>query len=377
MGKIWMPGGGGGGASSDDCTLMRAAVPKGLTAVTADSDDEALEGTLDTDTTLADSQALSGQTFLKWNPQTKLFEKHTGGMANKGAWTGSVAMNGSITIPAGYHNGSGEVTGPAITNRGNYGGTGNSRGNDTSGQRMWVKVPGGYYNENAQVFLNWADIRSMAGLTPDKIKKNVSIMGITGTHDGFVPGPMDIYNRGSWGSGYGTGNAAVYQAEALGSGDEHHQISNGENLQASMIFESSAIKCHYTSSYPYADWTSYRKGYFRITKAINFTPYNKLNFIVSKVFGHNVKQYASDTKDAPIRAFIVNTSNEEVARVEYYDGGKKGGLTPASGEVTGSIDISNINITGYLSIVLFYRDKYKGQRENIPYDCYVHKIWFS
>ena len=37
MGKIWMPGGGGGGASSDDCTLMRAAVPKGLTAVTADS----------------------------------------------------------------------------------------------------------------------------------------------------------------------------------------------------------------------------------------------------------------------------------------------------------------------------------------------------
>ena len=42
MGKIWMPGGGGGGVSSDDCTLMRAAVPKGLTAVTADFDDEAL-----------------------------------------------------------------------------------------------------------------------------------------------------------------------------------------------------------------------------------------------------------------------------------------------------------------------------------------------
>ena len=194
---IWLPGG-GGGASSDDCTLMRAAVPSGMKAVTADSDDEAMEGTLNPDTTLADSQALSGQTFLKWNPQTKLFEKHTGNMANKGAWNGSVAMNGTVTIPAGYHNGSGKVTGPAITNRGNYGGAGNSRGNDTSGQRMWVKVPGGYYNENAQVFLNWADIRSMAGLTPDKIKKNVSIMGITGIYDGFVPGPMDIYNRGAW-----------------------------------------------------------------------------------------------------------------------------------------------------------------------------------
>ena len=51
---------------------------------------------------------------------------------------------------------------------------------------------------------NWADIRCMAGLTPDKIKKNVSIMGITGTFEGFIPGPYDVYNRGSWGIGYGT-----------------------------------------------------------------------------------------------------------------------------------------------------------------------------
>lgn len=107
---IWLPGGGGGGASSDDCTLMRAAVPAGMKAVTADSDDEAMEGTLNPDTTLADSQALSGQTFLKWNPQTKLFERHTGSMANRGAVNQSLAINGSYTIPAGYHNGSGKVT---------------------------------------------------------------------------------------------------------------------------------------------------------------------------------------------------------------------------------------------------------------------------
>ena len=107
---IWLPGGGGGGASSDDCTLMRAAVPAGMKAVTADSDDEAMEGTLNPDTTLADSQALSGQTFLKWNPQTKLFEKRTGSMANRGAVSQSLAINGSYTIPAGYHNGSGKVS---------------------------------------------------------------------------------------------------------------------------------------------------------------------------------------------------------------------------------------------------------------------------
>lgn len=214
MGRIWLPGGGGGGASSDDCTLMGAAVPAGMKAVTADSDDEAMEGTLNPDTTLADSQALSGQTFLKWNPQTKLFEKRTGDMANKGAWTGSVAMNGSITIPAGFHNGSGNVKGPVITNRGNYGGTGNSRGNDTSGKRMWVKVPGGYYNENAQVFLNWSDICSMAGLTADKLKKDVSIMDIIGTVEPYIQladlklnlaktaGTNGSYSSGDWVSCY-------------------------------------------------------------------------------------------------------------------------------------------------------------------------------
>ena len=56
MSKIWMPGGAGGGAGSDECTLVKANVPTGLKAVTADSDDEAVEGTLDTETTLADSQ---------------------------------------------------------------------------------------------------------------------------------------------------------------------------------------------------------------------------------------------------------------------------------------------------------------------------------
>lgn len=162
-------------------------------------------------------------------------EPLTGTMPERGSWNSSeLAAGASVTIPGGHHSGSGKVTAKSLSaqtsgtatvaqilsgktawvngsevtgsmaNRGNYGGTGNSRGNDTSGQRMWVKVPGGYYNENAQVFLNWSDICSMAGLTADKIKKNVSIMGITGTFEGFIPGSLDIYNRGAWGAGYGT-----------------------------------------------------------------------------------------------------------------------------------------------------------------------------
>ncbi len=191
---IWLPG--GGGADLDAVTAGAGDVLAGK--VILDSEGEPLKGT----------------------------------MPERGNWSSSeLSAGASITIPGGHHSGSGKVTAKSLSaqtsgtataaqilsgktawvngsevtgsmaNRGNYGGTGNSRGNDTSGQRMWVKVPGGYYNENAQVFLNWADIRSMAGLTPDKIKKNVSIMGITGTHEGWVSSPLNLFNSGSWGGG--------------------------------------------------------------------------------------------------------------------------------------------------------------------------------
>lgn len=191
---IWLPG--GGGADLDAVTAGAGDVLAGK--VILDSEGEPLKGT----------------------------------MPERGNWSSSeLSAGASITIPGGHHSGSGKVTAKSLSaqtsgtataaqilsgktawvngsevtgsmaNRGNYGGTGNSRGNDTSGQRMWVKVPGGYYNENAQVFLNWADIRSMAGLTPDKIKKSVSIMGITGTHEGWVSSPLNLFNSGSWGGG--------------------------------------------------------------------------------------------------------------------------------------------------------------------------------
>jgi len=88
-----------------------------------------------------------------------------------------------------------EYTG-TMPNRGDYNGWGNSKGNDAGNQRMWVKVPSGYYNENANVFLSWEDIRNMAGITPEKIKKNEPIMGIIGSFEGYVAGPTDLYNRG-------------------------------------------------------------------------------------------------------------------------------------------------------------------------------------
>ena len=56
------------------------------------------------------SQVLSGYTFYS-NSATK----QTGTMTNNGAVSTSVGVGGSYTVPAGYHNGSGKVSGPTLS----------------------------------------------------------------------------------------------------------------------------------------------------------------------------------------------------------------------------------------------------------------------
>ena len=56
---------------------------------------------------------LVGKTFS--NKQSNAL---TGSMPNNGAWSASTSGNGSVTIPAGYHNGSGMVSGAASYNQG-------------------------------------------------------------------------------------------------------------------------------------------------------------------------------------------------------------------------------------------------------------------
>lgn len=241
---IWLPGGGGGD----------------FDAITAGAGD-----------------VLAGKVILDSEG-----EPLTGTMPERGSWNSSeLAAGASVTIPGGHHSGSGKVTAKSLSaqtsgtataaqilsgktawvngsevtgsmaNRGNYGGTGNSRGNDASGQRMWVKVPGGYYNENAQVFLNWADIRSMAGLTPDKIKKDVSIMGITGSWEGYVKSPLYLYNKGTWSGLQTTGmtavnlGAGVYLQEkdgSIGFASRNRPDSPSSNARLNQTFNLSSYK---------------------------------------------------------------------------------------------------------------------------------------
>ena len=158
MARFYPVGGSGGVSGSDDCTGTAAELLKGYTGILKGSDDEPVQGSLELTGNAQAAHVLNGETFYTNNAKSK----QTG------------------TMP----------------NRGDYNGWGNSKGNDAGNQRMWVKVPSGYYNENANVFLSWADIRNMAGITAAKIKKGESIMGIIGSFEGWVPTPQDLYYNG-------------------------------------------------------------------------------------------------------------------------------------------------------------------------------------
>ena len=175
MARFYPIGATGGGAGSDDCTATAAELLKGYTGILKGSDDEPAQGTLELTGNAQAAHVLNEETFYTNNAKSK----QTG------------------TMP----------------NRGDYNGWGNSKGNDGGNQRMWVRLPGGYYNENAEVYLPWADIRNMAGITAVKIKKGESIMGIIGSFEGWVPTPQDLYYNGVNSAGFTLGDGQGWYFE--------------------------------------------------------------------------------------------------------------------------------------------------------------------
>ena len=145
MGKIWMPGGGGGA----DLDVVTAGRPDILTGkVIVDKDGEPLTGT----------------------------------MPDRGAVSTSLGINGTYTIPEGYHNGSGKVTQSIAT-------MGGQTVNPAASQQI-VSTNGKYLTGNVTV-------NGVSNLTAANIKKGVNVGGTTGTFEGYVPTANDLYVRGT------------------------------------------------------------------------------------------------------------------------------------------------------------------------------------
>ncbi len=216
MSEVLIPIGGGGGTSSDDVTAARKNILRGKTAITSDSDDEIVEGTMpDQGAKTAElacgesytipegyhngsgkvtAKSLTSQTsanagagdILSGKTAYVNGSKVTGTMANQGAKTASLNCGGSYTIPVGYHNGSGKVTANSLAsqtgvqsgktaisagavrsgyegwvnggrvsgNMANY--TGNTNRKTiapSTGQQTW-KIPAGYHDGNGYVTVN-------------------------------------------------------------------------------------------------------------------------------------------------------------------------------------------------------------------------------
>ncbi len=221
MGKVIIAGGGGSGVSSDECTATKAEVLKGYSAITADSDDGVVEGTLELTGDVSDSQVLEGKTYYNTNPKIK----KKGSMVNHGAVSISLNADASYTVPAGFHNGGGKVAANSLVSQTSATAT---SAKILSGQTAWAngsKVTGTIPIQGADVsgtdrawatgMSNWAGTINLGirnghylnGVNwiqanipeyqPWNIKKGVNIGGIVGTFEGYVPTANDLYVRGN------------------------------------------------------------------------------------------------------------------------------------------------------------------------------------
>ena len=149
-------GSGGGGVLSEDVTASKANVLAGTKTITTDSNDEVVDGT----------------------------------MVNRGAVNQILGINGTYTIPQGYHDGTGKVT-QSIPVQGAKTITPNG---DTQ------TVPSGrYLNGNITV-----PGFSLPDASIIKRGATVTIYGrsVTGTWEGYVQNATIPYNRGTFASGY-------------------------------------------------------------------------------------------------------------------------------------------------------------------------------
>ena len=198
MGKV-LASGGGGGTGSDECTASKAQVLAGYTAVSSDSGDEAAEGTMPNNG--------DQSTTLKCGQSKKIPEGYTSGgtvtAADLASQTGATAVDNQLSSgKTAWVNGQ-KVTG-TLTERGQY----QSGGAAFTGSYFAVNsLPEGIYRKNGA---SWApearctadQLRNVLGITAGKIKKGEVIAGVTGTWEGYVANPTDLYYKGSNPAGF-------------------------------------------------------------------------------------------------------------------------------------------------------------------------------
>lgn len=192
MGRIWMPGGGGNGADLDLVTAAAGDVLAG--AVIIGSDGEPITGELEFTGSAADSQVLAGQTYYNTDAKTK----RTGTMANQGAKTVALNCGESYTIPAGYHNGGGEVAANSLASQTDATAT---AAHILSGKTAWV---------NGSKVTGSLDVQSVLSFSAAlSVAKKITFTWKNPAKGAFS-GVIIVYKTGSYPSGI-TDGSRIYK----------------------------------------------------------------------------------------------------------------------------------------------------------------------
>jgi len=202
-------------------------------------------------------------------------------------------------------------------------------------------------------FLSGAQtIPGASTLVAGNIKKGISIFGVTGTWEGWVPGSGDLYNRGSW--GLATGFTVIpYQTWQEGSGWQ-------TNVPAVITIEQGMV--------------TLKGGYWnavRTNNLINLTGFTTLNVTMSSTkTGYNQSRIATSTS-AP------TSTNPNQNLFDRYINITSGFGTLT--ERTFTLDISGVSGSRYVSFGHYTSSDGLtiGTPGEGPYYSYIHRVWLS
>lgn len=145
------------------------------------------------------SNVLSGKTFYS-NSSTL----QTGTMANQGTWNGTTSYGGSVTIPAGYHNGSGKVTGGTMSFSGNA--------------EDWAVISGFTFYSNSST--------RQTGTLPDFRGANLDYSNLTTTGETDGRFRIMMYNWGAFNANSYVSLDMDYMLSTLASGTDDRSSGN-------------------------------------------------------------------------------------------------------------------------------------------------------
>lgn len=157
-----------------------------------------IEGTFTADATATDPDVLSGKSYYR------IGVKGNGSMPNNGAVNHALPINGSYTIPAGYHSGSGKVTQTIAT-----------KGAATySPSTVAQKIPAGQYLSGDQTIAATTGTATAADVLAPKTFDSSAGIGAAGTmpNNGAVNHSLAANGSYTIPAGYHNGSGKVTQA---------------------------------------------------------------------------------------------------------------------------------------------------------------------